>query len=229
MHKGKPALKIIVTGVPGLLILIVLSFIACLVISGLDASKVTEGRPIEKYSGSNPALLVIDIQESVTGSLFRDPYYRENSGRLIRNINTLSRSFRDQDVPVIFIRSEITNPVINLLNSSFAKGSPGAQFDIRLKTDPGIVVVKRAQDSFKRTTLDSILISNRINELYIAGLDAADCVNATIKAAQNRGYGVTVVEEALLSTSAERKQTMIDRFRERGISITNIDRLRIID
>jgi nicotinamidase-related amidase len=229
MHKRIPALKIIVIGVPGLLILIALSVIACLVISGLDASKVTEGRPIENYSESSPALLVIDIQESTTGSLSNEPYYRENSDILIRNINTISRSFREQNVPVIFIRSEISNPVINLLNSSFAKGSRGAQFDMRLKTDSGIEVVKRAQDSFKRTALDSILARNRINELYITGLDAAECVNATIEAALCRRYGVTVVEEALLSTSDERKQTMIERFRERGISIMNIDSFRIME
>ena len=102
---------------------------------------------------------------------------------------------------VIHIRSEISNPLINLLNSSYAKGSPGAQFDKRIKTTSGFEVIKRAKDSFKNTNLDSILTSNKVSELYIVGLDAAECVNATVEASQNRNYTVNLIEEAILSKS----------------------------
>jgi nicotinamidase-related amidase len=41
---------------------------------------------------------------------------------------------------------------------------------------------------FMNTRVDSILITNQVDELVVAGLDAAECVNATIEAAIHRRY-----------------------------------------
>ena len=221
---GKTAIVIF-----GILLLFVTILFLNLIISAKYEAGVTKGLPIENYSESRPSLLVIDIQESTTGDLSSYPYFRENSGELIRNINRLIEGFSSRNLPVIHIRSEISNPLINLLNNSYAKGSPGAQFDKRIRTSTGIEVVKRAKDSFKNTTLDSILTGNRINELYIVGLDAAECVNATVEAAQNRNYRVYVIRDAILSKSAEKRDSMIICFKERGVKILDIEKIPILE
>jgi nicotinamidase-related amidase len=64
--------------------------------------------------------------------------------------------------------------------------------------------------------------------LYIVGLDAAECVNATVEAAQNRNYRVNLIEEAILSKSKEKKDSMIVNFKDRGVRIINIDSLNIM-
>jgi nicotinamidase/pyrazinamidase len=169
--------------------------------------------------------LVIDVQEATTGDISSYPFFKKNSDDLIKAINQISIKCKDQNIPVIYIRSEITNPLINLLNNSYAKGSPGAVLDKRLNLVSGLVVVKNGKDSFRNTNLDTILTGNRVNELFIVGLDAAECVNATVKAAQNRKYHVGIVEEAVLSKSAELKDSMMMDFKARGVNVFNMDSL----
>ena len=60
------------------------------------------------------------------------------------------------------------------------------------------------------------------------GLDAAECVNATVQAAQNRNYIVNLIEEAILSKSKEMKDSMIINFKDRGVKVINIDSLDIM-
>jgi len=63
---------------------------------------------------------------------------------------------------------------------------------------------KRISDSFSNPQLDAFLIRNRVDELYLVGLDASYCVHKTALGALNRGYKVTVVDDAVLSRKAQR-------------------------
>jgi len=229
MNRKKGLIKKIIFGIIGTIILFTLIVFINLIAAGQYESKVTKGRPIDNYSELKSALLVIDIQEATTGHLSLYPFFQKNSDELIKNINRITDSFNNQNILVIHIRSEISNPLINLLNSSYAKGSSGAQFDKRIKTSSGLKVIKRAKDSFKNTNLDSILTSNKINELYIVGLDAAECINATVEAAQNRYYRVNLIKEAILSKSIEMKDSMITSFQGRGVQVLNIDSLKFLN
>ena len=229
MTKKKGLVKKIIIGILGTMILFVLIVLINLIISGQYESIVTKGQPIENYSKRKSALLVIDIQEATTGQFSMYPFFRKNSDELIKNINRIADSFNNHNILVIHIRSEISNPLINLLNSSYAKGSPGAQFDKRIKTTSGLEVIKRAKDSFKNTNLDSILTSNKVSELYIVGLDAAECINATVEASQNRNYKVNLIEEAILSKSTEMKDSMIAVFKDRSVKVLHIDSLKVLE
>lgn len=222
-------LKKIIFGIIGTAVLFIIIVIINLIIVENDSSVVSRGKPIADYSEANYALLVIDIQEATTGDVSTDQCYKNNSDDLIRNINQLTERFNNQNIPVIYIRSEITNPLINLINGSYEKGSPGASFDKRLKIVSALEVVKDKEDSFRGTDLDSILTGNRVNELYIMGLDAANCVNSTVKAAQNRNYRVNLIEETVLSKSKEMKDSMMVSFRNRGVKVISMDSLDIID
>lgn len=117
--------------------------------------------------------------------------------------------------------------LINLVNSTFAKGSEGAKYDRRLKIVSDLEVVKNVKDSFRKTRLDSILVANKVNELYITGLDAAECVNATVEAAMNRGYRVNILGEAVISKSATKTDSMMVVFKKRGVGILKMDSLAL--
>jgi nicotinamidase-related amidase len=132
------------------------------IIVGKNESVISKGQPIENYIEQNYALLVIDIQEATTGDISAYPYFRENSENFIKK-NQVIDSFKMLDYPVVYVRSEITNPFINLINSSYAKGSPGVKFDRRLKVVSNLEVLKKGKDSFRNTNLDNILTSNKIN------------------------------------------------------------------
>jgi len=64
---------------------------------------------------------------------------------------------------------------------------------------------------------------------YIVGLDAAHCINNTIKAAENRNYRVHIIKEAVLSESEAMKDSMMLVFRDRGIEILHIDSINIVE
>ena len=219
----KGIVKRIILGFTGVTLLFVLTVIINLIIFEKNGSVVSKGQPIANYGENNRALLIVDIQEATTGESSLYPFFKAHSAGLINNINQLSESFTRQNNRVIYVRSEITNPLINLINNSYAKGSRGAMYDKRLKIVSGLEVVKSGEDSFRHTNLDSILTGNKINELYIVGLDAAECINATVEAAQHRNYSVNLVQEALLSKSQAQKDSMIRCFKERGVKVVSIE------
>ena len=228
MARKKGMVKKIIFGIIGTIILFVVIVVVNLIIVGKNESIISKGQPVKICCGHNYALLVIDIQEATTGDVSMYPFFKKNSDDLIKHINQIAESFKIQNIPVIYIRSEITNPLVNLINSSYAKGHIGAKYDKRLHTVSDLEVVKKNKDSFRNTNLDSILTSNKVNELYIVGLDAAECINATIEAAQNRNYNIYLIEEAILSKSKEMTDSMIVNFKERGVKVFKVDSLGIM-
>lgn len=228
MAQHKHSFKKIVLAILGMLVLTVLVVVITILIIFYDGSKVSEGKPIEHFTNPKPALLVIDVQEATTGAVSAQDWYKSHADSLIGNINHLAANFHKKNQPVIFIRVVMTNPLVNLINNSFEEGGQGAQFDKRLHTSGSLEVVKNGKDSFRKTSLDSILNSHQVNELFITGLDAAECVNATTEAALNRNYKVYMVKEALLSKSATAMDSMLNVFEKRGINIISADSLEDI-
>lgn len=215
------------------LLALVVLFVAVVIINFLVFQKmatvVSKGEPIDVYDEPQAALLVIDVQEVTTGAVSDNPYYMEKADELIQKVNLLSENFQISGKPVIYVRSEISNPLLNLLNNSYAKGSLGAQFDKRLRHYSGIELVKNRSDSFINTRLDSILSSHKVNELFITGLDAAHCINTTVEAAKNRNYQIYIVEEAVLAKSDALKDSMMIVFKERGVHVLQMNSLLLVD
>jgi nicotinamidase-related amidase len=201
------------------IIIVVLFFAGNLMIFWVRAGKVSEGEPIADYGIRRSALLVIDIQEGTSGKISIDECYQEQADELIRNTNRLTVAAEAKDIPVIFIRNEIRNPFLNLLNNTLARGSEGAELDHRLDDSAGRVLTKNRKDAFSNPMLDSILVEHRVSHLYVAGLDAAHCVYSTIQAARNREYSVTVISDAVISCTEEELQEAVDSFLEQDLAL----------
>lgn len=222
--KRSPIKKILLTALT-FLILLVAVIIINLIIFEKNASKISTGEKIENDDQQNRALLIVDIQEVTTGDHSANVFYKKNSSALINSINQLVNLFSEKNDLILCIRSEISNPLINILNDSYSAGSDGVQFDSRLHANKGIEIIKSRNDAFYKTTLDSILIEHKVSELYIVGLDAAYCVNITSQAALNRGYEVSLIDEALLSGSTQMKDSMIMQLNALGIKTINLNSL----
>jgi len=182
-------------------------------------SIVTKGIPIENYRSYNSALLVIDIQEYTTGVVSINEVFKKEAVDLIPKINRIIEISVESGISVIYIRSEISNPLINLINSSMSVGSPGAQLDARLKIVSDFIIPKEKQDAFSNPKLDSILIKNEISRLFVVGLDAAFCVNSTIEGASNRDYKVVAISDAIISNPDTAKIQMLEEYEDRGVDI----------
>lgn len=186
---------------------------------------VTKGKPIENYQSNNSALLVIDIQEYTTGVVSINEVFKKSADDLIQKINRIIEKSVELEIPVIFIRSEISNPLINLINNSAAAGSQGAQLDSRLTIVSDYIVTKDIQDAFSNPILDSILIQNEISSLFVVGLDAAHCVNSTIEGARNRGYEVAAINDAIISDPDSVTIQMLNEFEIKGVEILSTEKL----
>jgi len=194
-----------------------------LILFNITASKVSEGEPIENRDPDQVALLVIDIQEGTTGGSSALKSLVAQSEELISQTNRVIGEAAGKGQLIVYIRTEVVNPLLNVLNSTMARGTEGAELDHRLLIKDGPVVVKRKNDSFLGTELDRILTEHRISRLVVVGLDASQCVRTTVVAAHNRGYHVSLVQEAVISKEAELKDQAFNEFREMGVEILSLD------
>jgi nicotinamidase/pyrazinamidase len=183
------------------------------------AVQVSKGSPISQKDTIKQALLVIDIQEGTTGSYSDEDYYQSKAEDLIRTINQIADSSARYNIPVVYIKNEIHNFLINILNDTYAPGSPGAKLDGRLKVVSEIILNKDRGDAFSNPALDSLLIKNEISKLVITGLDLAHCINSTIMAAKNRNYNISLISDAVLAKSDSLKDVWLDKFNQSGIEV----------
>lgn len=190
-----------------------------LIIFERNGLKVSKGVPISTYPTENPALLVIDIQEYTTGKLAEMECYSKASDSLIRKVNQMIDSAVMSKIPIIYVRSEVSNVLVNLLNNSIAKGSEGVALDKRLNVVSDYIIPKQREDAFSNPQLDNILVQQHINKLYVTGLDAAHCVKSTMQAAKNRGYKVLAINDAILAQSDSLKTKMLAEYKSCKIEI----------
>lgn len=203
--------------------LVILVLVINYVFFSISATRISEGAPLTDPNPENVALLVIDIQGGTTGTTSAIKPLVAQSEQLISRVNPIIQDAYNDGQLIIYVRTEVVNPLINVLNNTMARGTEGAELDHRLLILPGSEVVKRKGDSFMGTDLDQILRDHQIGKLVMVGLDAAGCVKSTVLAAHNRGYEISVVEEAVISDKDENKAQALDELRELGVEIISMN------
>lgn len=197
-----------------------LFFISYFVYVYYDAVAVSKGKPIPTYENPKTALLVIDIQEGITGDYSNDETYKEQSSELIQKVNEVITMAYEADIPIVYIRQETQNWLLNWADDyALAAGVPGVAIDRRLKVVSLNHFPKRKSDAFSNHELDHFLRTLEVNRLLITGLDIAFCAGRTSQAALNRGYEVFVVEDAVISESDELKVENIEKLDQAGATI----------
>ncbi len=82
------------------------------------------------------------------------------------------------------------------------QGSPSAAIVAGLETAGGdLHISKYRMSGFQDTELDSVLRNLRVDTLLFAGVNADQCVLATLMDAANLGYDVLMLEDAVATTS----------------------------
>ncbi|MEI8066601.1 MAG: cysteine hydrolase family protein [Actinomycetes bacterium] len=136
----------------------------------------------------NAALLVIDVQNDVVS----DAWNRES---VIANINTLVEKARDAGTAIIWVQHS---------DEGMAIGSPAWEIVPELhplEIEPHIR--KRYRSSFEETNLESVLAELGVEHLFISGAQSNNCVRHTTHAALERGYDVTLVEDAHTTSDSQ--------------------------
>ncbi len=205
------------------ILLVIVAFILIVILNlvmfNRTASKITEGTPITTSGSDQTALLIIDIQEGTTGSTSATESYIDQSEELILNLNRFAEEAYEDNWTIIYIRSEVVNPLINLINNTMARGSEGAELDQRLMIVSHKIIKKRKNDSFNGTELDQLLMENNIGKIVVAGLDAAHCVHSAVLAALNRNYQVAIFTEGIIAANEADMVSAMQEFRDLGVEV----------
>jgi nicotinamidase-related amidase len=130
---------------------------------------------------TEPALLVIDVQADVMVSA----WHRD---QVIANIKALIATARASNVPIIWIQH--SDPYMEI-------GTDAWQIVKELQPLPGEPNIRKEyRSSFEETELEKTLAQLCVGHLYICGAETNNCVRHTSHAALERGYDVTLVEDA---------------------------------
>lgn len=143
------------------------------------------------------ALLIIDIQNDYfPGGKFE----QDGAEKAADNAALALKAFRSKALPVIHIRHENLNPE----GAFFTQGSKGAEINQRVTpNEKEKVIIKHYPNSFRETTLGVTLKETGITKLIVCGMMTLMCVDATVRAAKDLGYEVTVLHDACAGRALE--------------------------
>jgi len=138
--------------------------------------------------GNNSVLLVVDVQVAVVNGAWE-------RSRIIENISTAVEKARSQGVPVIWVQHS---------DDELVYGSPEWQIVPELTPlDGEQKIYKHYNSAFEETDLDETLAQLDVAHIVLAGAATNWCIRATAYGILERGYDLTLVEDAHTTESIE--------------------------
>lgn len=132
-------------------------------------------------NGNRSALVVVDVQVGVMNDAW-------DSSRIIRNVARAVERARAQGVPVIWVQHA---------NDELVHGSPLWQWVPELTPAEGEPRIhKHFNSSFEQTDLEDQLARFGATHIVLAGAATNWCIRATAYGALDRGYDLTLVQDA---------------------------------
>ena len=139
-------------------------------------------------SGSNCALLVVDVQVGVVAAAWQ-------RDRVVGNVAQVVRRARDAGAPVIWVQHE---------DEELKHGTPDWQWVPELQPLPGEARVQKHYNSaFEETELLPLLERLDVSRIVLAGAATNWCIRATAYGALDRGFDLTLVGDAHTTTDME--------------------------
>jgi len=132
-------------------------------------------------AGNRSVLLVVDVQAGVVSDAWDAP-------RIIQNVAHAVERARALEVPVIWVQHS---------DNGLPQGSPEWQWVPELK--PGndeLLIHKQFESSFEQTPLEAELARLGATHIVLAGAATNWCIRATAYAALDRGYDLTLINDA---------------------------------
>lgn len=131
--------------------------------------------------GNQGVLIVVDVQVGVVKEAWDAP-------RVVRNVARAVERARAQGVPVIWVQHS---------DEELPYGSPEWQWVPELVPTPDEPLIhKHFNSAFEQTTLEQVLARLGATHIALAGAATNWCIRATAYAALERGYDLTLIQDA---------------------------------
>jgi len=150
------------------------------------------------------ALLLIDLQRDFLEVNGRMAVSVADASQVVSLANRLIQHGVSAGWKLIFIKNGY--PKSDLIGNLFPqrrgdRGFPwGGAGSSVIVPFSGLVLTKSRPDAFTNPELEETLTSGAVHQLVVLGVMAEGCVRATVKGATSRGFGVTVVSDAVASS-----------------------------
>jgi acyl-CoA reductase-like NAD-dependent aldehyde dehydrogenase/nicotinamidase-related amidase len=153
-----------------------------------------------------PALLLIDLQNDYLAAAGLQPA----APALVARAAALLEGFRAHALPVIHVQTTVSRTADRRMPHwrqvdkwCCVAGTPGHEPPAPLRPRPGeTIVAKTFYSGFEDGSLDARLRSLGCGEVIIAGVHTHGCIRASVLDAYQRGYAVTVADDATGSDDA---------------------------
>jgi nicotinamidase-related amidase len=176
---------------------------------------------IGSYDNPQKALLVIDMQIDYINENGKFPIEKSQINNLIETVNNIISDFYGNNYQIIYMRNNFRKNDIKNVSRNFAviEGTAGAEIDPRINIVSDDIFDKYTVSAFSNKRFENFLIKNQINELYVCGVMADECVYETALSAFNSGYTVNYYANAVGSSSVKNIENAIEKLRNKGINI----------
>ena len=183
---------------------------------------------------ASAALLVIDLQNATgarDGALGRslkdkpgiaNPRFDRIEQVVVPNTRRLLDAFRGKGGRVLYVTIGAADSTLSDAAPHMKKlfagtqnwvGSREHQIVTGLEPKPGELVVRKTTvGAFASTGIDAMLRSIGVRQLYVCGVSTNMCVDTTAREAADRGYCVTLVEDACGAAKPEYHDAAITTF-----------------
>ncbi|MCB1172721.1 MAG: cysteine hydrolase [Leptospiraceae bacterium] len=156
-------------------------------------------------------------------------YFNSLHETVFPNVRRLQDEFRSQKLEVIHVRIQSLtadgrdrSEGHKRLGLHAAPGSKEAEFiEIVAPLENEIIVNKTASGVFNATNLDYILKNMKIEFLYITGVYTNECVSTSVRDACDRGFFVTLIEDACTTVTQELQDYTITVLKDRYARVMN--------
>lgn len=195
-------------------------------------------RVLDSITAQNAALLLIDLQylgaapgigvfaesSSASASPEAQSYYFDSLKKtVLPNCRRLLEAFRRHELEVIHIRIQSLtpdgrdrSPGHKRLGLHAAPGSREAEFLEEVAPIEGeIVINKTASGIFSATNLEYVLRNLGIRALFVAGVYTNECVSTAIRDGSDRGFHMTIVQDACTTVTPALQTATIRTLRDR--------------
>jgi len=183
---------------------------------------IISGLPLNVWS-DNSVLLVVDMQKGLLDTQSAQHIAKPMLCEVINNVNDNIRKANAKHIPILYIRNESNNSFQNFFTGNVCKaGSKQAEIDNRvLKDTNALVFVKNSPSTFSNTSFVKYIDENNFDKIFICGLMAEGCINATAMEGLKRHKRFLMVEPAIGSQYIWLKNWMIKKYRKKGLQIVS--------
>ena len=145
-----------------------------------------------KFEPARAALLIIDMQGYFISQ--ESHAYIPGAASIVPGIKKLAESFSDRNLPVILTRHVNTDENADCMKTWWrhliTEDDPQSQIIPGLDMPDATVIKKTQYDAFYQTSLEEILLKNKVSQVVITGVTTHLCCETTARSAFIRGFTV---------------------------------------